>query len=68
MSETIVYGCDWCKEIVPKRRDDELGFAMKVTAEQKWPYPPMGEKPRVYDICGTCRDAFRALTEGKFKR
>lgn len=68
MSQTMVYGCDWCGEIIPKDQEEKPKFATTITAETKWPYPPMGEKPKVYDICQTCHKAFKALVEGKYKR
>lgn len=68
MAQTTVYGCDWCKEIVGKDKEDKPRFAAKIVATQLWPFPPMGEGPKKYDICDTCKTAFDALTQGKFRR
>ena len=68
MSQTIVYGCDWCDEIIPKGTDEKPKFAAKVMVEDVWPYPPMGTEPKRYEICQTCRKALKALVEGKYKR
>jgi DNA-directed RNA polymerase subunit RPC12/RpoP len=68
MSETTVYGCDWCKEIVPRQRTGDPGFTARITVELLYPGPPMGQKPTTYDICADCKKALTALTEGKFRR
>lgn len=64
MSSTVVYGCDWCKEIVAKGRDDKPRYAAKVTVEDRdAPTPPTSE-----DICSSCRQALEALRHGRFRR
>lgn len=69
MAQTVVYGCDWCDQIVKKDGAGEPQFAAKITAEQLITYPPMaGGNPRTYDICGDCLKVFKAVTEGRFRR
>lgn len=68
MAQTLVFGCDWCDAIIEKKEDGTPKFAAKISAEKVWPFPPMGEKPKTYDICGECLKAFQALTEGRFRR
>lgn len=69
MSRTDVWGCDWCKEIVPKKKTlqgtEEPDFAARVTVEGRGAYKTT---PQEYDICASCRRAQLALTEGKFRR
>lgn len=70
MSRTDVYGCDWCKEIVPKKKVlqgdfEQPDFAAFVTMEGRGAYKTT---PQEYDICASCRRALLALTEGKFRR
>lgn len=63
MAETVVYGCDWCKEIVPKRSYSEvIDWGARVT------WKPTGEPERSFDVCRSCARVFRAVSEGKFKR
>lgn len=66
MAETTVYGCDWCDTIIEKNRDGRPHFAMRVTAE---PLPRIATStPDVYRICSDCTKAFKALTQGKYRR
>ena len=64
MTETVVYGCDWCQEIVPLRTYGERkpDFRAKVT------FKPTGLPEQQFDICGSCAKAFQAVSQGKFKR
>lgn len=66
MAQTVVFGCDWCGEIVPTRPTGAGEFAAKITAE-KLPLIA-ARQPDVYRICGDCEKAFKALTKGKFRR
>lgn len=63
MSETLVYGCDWCREIVPKRTyADEVDWGAEVK------FKPTGGLTQTFDVCRDCAQVFRAVSEGKFKR
>lgn len=66
MAETVVYGCDWCKEIVEKDRDGKPRFAATVSVETTLFGPPAARNE--YKICATCRKALAALTEGRYRR
>lgn len=68
MATTTVFGCDWCDTIVEKNGKGEPVFAAKIKANQFGLLKPGTPNTAVYDICGTCRDAFNALTKGKFRR
>lgn len=65
MASTLVYACDWCKEIVPKTEGGKPKFAAKITSTTT--RAPIAETTS-HDICATCLQAFRALTEGKWRR
>ena len=65
MSATTVYGCDWCKEIVPKNRDDQPSFAMQVSVHDKH----MGlDDRKEFDICSECRERLRSVMAGRVRR
>lgn len=71
MAETIVYGCDWCKDIVPKGilgDADKPKFAARIVIEQLWPHPALGAKQVEERICTSCRGALEALRQGRYKR
>lgn len=64
MAETTVFGCDWCGAIVPTSKiDGKPMFGAHVTAKVG---PSV--KPDEYDICRGCLQAFRAVSQGKFRR
>jgi hypothetical protein len=71
VAETIVYGCDWCGDIIPKGttgNPDTPRFTARIVIEQLWPYPPVGAKPVEERICAICRGALEALRQGRYKR
>lgn len=67
MSETLVYGCDWCDDIVEKNDKGEPMFFAVVTRKTLRPAGGIA-KPEEWKICGTCNNAFSALTQGRYKR
>jgi hypothetical protein len=71
VAETIVYGCDWCGDIVPKSTTVNAGtpkYAARVVIEQLWPHPALGVKPVEEHICTACRGALEALRQGRYRR
>ncbi|OCB09264.1 hypothetical protein A5717_26170 [Mycolicibacterium porcinum] len=66
MAQTIVYGCDWCKEIVPKAPDGTPQFARTVTS-QKYFATPL-DQPKKDKICGECAKVLDAVRNGRFRR
>lgn len=66
MSSTTVYGCDWCKTIVGKDRDDKPKYAASVTLDESRRL--LGVAPVTEEICVACRDALEALRMGRYKR
>jgi hypothetical protein len=68
MATTTVYGCDWCDTIVEKRHDGTPIYAAKIKARQFGLLKPDTPQIATYDICPKCRDAFQALTQGKYRR
>lgn len=71
MSETTVFGCDWCKEIVPKNSWDAPRYAATVSIAEgatiDGGHHGDGVTKRE-SICRNCRKALQALREGKFRR
>lgn len=68
MAQTTVHGCDWCDTIVEKDSKGAPVFAARIKANQFGLLKPGTPAAAVYEICGGCRDAFNALTKGKFRR
>ncbi|KAB7753697.1 hypothetical protein MMUC44124_24180 [Mycolicibacterium mucogenicum DSM 44124] len=64
MASTVVYACDWCDHIVPKRESDgQPQFAAHVSIKAG-----MSMTPTEFDICRSCLDAFSAIKNGKYRR
>lgn len=72
MSSTVVYGCDWCKEIVPKKADEPCYAAIVVINEGAFAdggiYTTNSECTKKESICKACRKALEALREGRYRR
>lgn len=69
MATTQVHGCDWCGDIVPKDNDGIPQFAAKIVSRILRLSPgSLAAEPKTHLICRTCHTAFKALTEGKYRR
>lgn len=65
MSETVVYGCDWCREIVPKDGQGRPRYAAHVTGRVTTVTAASASED---DICADCWRAFQALRQGRYRR
>jgi hypothetical protein len=66
MASTVVYGCDWCSEIVPKKQvSEEPRYAAMIATH----YRDRGMVTAVEEeICGNCLQALEALRKGRYRR
>lgn len=67
MAETMVYGCDWCKEIIPKDNNGKPKYAATVDVTDHYSHS-MPDRKVTEQICATCRQALRALQAGRYRR
>lgn len=67
MAQTIVYGCDWCGEIVPKAPDGTPKFAVAVTSQKYFAASNL-DQPKTDKICGDCAKVLDAVRHGRFRR
>lgn len=68
MAQHLVFNCDWCGDEVPAKADnaDEGRFTAQVTIELPKAFSQNSASNA--EICGQCKNALDALSQGKYRR